>query len=80
MGDELTPALALDHIVFQRDGTLILDDVTFRVSTGDRWVVLGANGSGKSTLLRIAAMYEHPSRGTVRVLGETLGEPSVTGR
>lgn len=74
---ELPPALALDHIVFRRDGTLILDDVTFHVHSGDRWVVLGANGSGKSTLLRIAAVYEHPSQGTVRVLGETLGRTDV---
>jgi iron complex transport system ATP-binding protein len=77
MGDEPTPVLALDHIVFQRDGTLILDDVTFHVGVDDRWAVLGANGSGKSTLLRIAAMYEHPSRGSVRVLGETLGRTDV---
>ena len=56
---------------------LILDDVTFHVRTGDRWVVLGANGSGKSTLLRIAAVYEHPSHGTVKVLGETLGRTDV---
>ncbi|HZB41830.1 MAG TPA: ATP-binding cassette domain-containing protein [Ilumatobacter sp.] len=76
-GDELVPALALDHIVFRRDGTLILDDISFHVRTGDRWVVLGANGSGKSTLLRIAAVYEHPSHGTVRVLGETLGRTDV---
>jgi iron complex transport system ATP-binding protein len=76
-GDESVPALALDHIVFRRDGTLILDDVSFHVRAGDRWVVLGANGSGKSTLLRIAAVYEHPSQGTVRVLGETLGRTDV---
>jgi iron complex transport system ATP-binding protein len=76
-GDESIPALALDHIVFRRDGTLILDDVSFHVRTRDRWVVLGANGSGKSTLLRIAAVYEHPTQGTVRVLGETLGRTDV---
>lgn len=76
-GEETTPALALDHIEFRRDGTSILDDVTFHVRAGDRWVVLGANGSGKSTLLRIAAMYEHPTSGTVRVLGETLGRTDV---
>jgi iron complex transport system ATP-binding protein len=74
---ETTPALALDHILFRRDGTVILDDVTFHVGGADRWVVLGANGSGKSTLLRIAAVYEHPSSGTVRVLGETLGRTDV---
>jgi len=76
-GDESITALALDHIVFRRDGTLILDDVSFHVRTRDRWVVLGANGSGKSTLLRIAAVYEHPTQGTVRVLGETLGRTDV---
>ena len=42
-----------------------------------RWLVLGANGSGKTTLLRIAALYEHPSRGTVDVLGERLGRTDV---
>jgi iron complex transport system ATP-binding protein len=40
-------------------------------------VILGANGSGKTTLVRIAAMYEHPSSGRVRVLGEELGRTDV---
>ena len=39
--------------------------------------MLGANGSGKTTLLRIASMHEHPSMGTVTVLGETLGRTDV---
>ena len=76
-GDESTPALALEHIVFRRDGTLILDDVSLHVRPRERWIVLGANGSGKSTLLRIAAVYEHPSQGSVSVLGETLGRTDV---
>ena len=41
--------------------------------------MLGANGSGKTTLLRIAAMYEHPSSGTVRVLGESSAAPTCAG-
>jgi iron complex transport system ATP-binding protein len=39
--------------------------------------VLGANGSGKTTLMRIASMHEHPTTGTVQVLGETLGRTDV---
>jgi iron complex transport system ATP-binding protein len=69
--------LALDAIVFERAGRRILDDVTFHVAGDERWVVLGANGSGKTTLLRIAALYEHPSSGSVRVLGELLGRTDV---
>lgn len=69
--------LELDRIVFVRDGRRILDDISMRVTTGQHWLVLGANGSGKTTLLRIAAMYEHPSSGSVRVLGHELGRTDV---
>ena len=48
-----------------------------RVADGERWLVLGANGSGKTSLLRIAALYEHPTSGTVDVLGERLGRTDV---
>ena len=69
--------LELDHVSFIRDDRRILDDVTWSVTPEQRWVILGANGSGKTTLVRIATMYEHPSKGTVRVLGETLGSTDV---
>ena len=69
--------LELDHIVFERDGRRILDDISLHVTLGQHWLVLGANGSGKTTLLRIASMYEHPSSGSVRVLGELLGRTDV---
>ena len=69
--------LALDEIVFERAGRRILDGVTLHVEAHERWVVLGANGSGKTTLLKIAAVYEHPSAGSVRVLGELLGRTDV---
>jgi iron complex transport system ATP-binding protein len=39
--------------------------------------VLGANGAGKTTVLRIAACYQHPTRGTVDVLGRRLGRVDV---
>ncbi|HEY4608647.1 MAG TPA: ATP-binding cassette domain-containing protein, partial [Ilumatobacteraceae bacterium] len=56
---------------------MILSPLSWKVLDGQRWVILGANGSGKTTLLRIAAMYEHPSSGDVRVLGERLGRTDV---
>jgi len=71
------PVLDLHDITVVRDGRLILDDVQLRVRSGQRWLVLGANGSGKTTLVRIAAMYDHPTRGTVSVMGETLGSTDV---
>lgn len=69
--------LTLDHVTFVRDGRRILDDVTWEVRADQRWLILGANGSGKTTMVRISSMYEHPSSGTVTVLGETLGRTDV---
>jgi iron complex transport system ATP-binding protein len=69
--------LRLVDVSFVRDNRTILAPLTWKVVAGQRWVVLGANGSGKTTLLRIAAMYEHPSSGDVRVLGERLGRTDV---
>src|SRR5215207_3248549 len=70
-------ALDLHHIVMRRGTTLVLDDVSFTVTAGQRWLVLGANGCGKTSLLRVASMYEHPTSGTVEVLGERLGRTDV---
>ena len=72
-----TLILDLDHIVMRRGTTTILDDVSFQVRRGERWLILGANGSGKTSLVRIAALYEHPTAGTVDVLGERLGRTDV---
>ena len=76
--DVTPPApLHLDGVGLQRDGRWIIDDVTWTVESGQRWLVLGANGSGKTSLLRIASLYEHPTTGRVEVLGETLGHTEV---
>jgi iron complex transport system ATP-binding protein len=64
-------------VAFRVDDSTILDGIDWEVAPGERWVVLGANGAGKTTLLRIAACYQHPTRGTVDVLGRRLGRVDV---
>jgi iron complex transport system ATP-binding protein len=54
-------------------GPHVLRDVSLSVEPGDHWALLGPNGAGKSTLLSLAAAQRFPSRGTVEVLGQTLG-------
>ncbi len=70
-------SLALHQVSVRRDDRLILDDITWTVQPDQRWVVMGRNGSGKTTLVRLASLYLHPSSGTVRVLGQTLGRADV---
>ena len=69
--------LDLSGVSFVREQRVILAPLDWTVQPGERWLVLGANGSGKTTLVRLCALYEHPSRGTLRVLGEQLGSTDV---
>lgn len=71
------PALLLRRVHFVRDGRTILGGIDWEVHPHERWVVLGPNGSGKTTLVRIASMWEHPSAGSVSVLGGELGRVDV---
>jgi len=57
----------------RREGRWILDRIDWAVDAGQRWAVVGPNGSGKTTVVRVASTYLWPSRGSVTVLGETIG-------
>ncbi len=70
-------AIAVSDVTLVRDGNAILGGVTLAVANDERWVVIGANGSGKTSLLRVMALYDHPTSGTVDVLGQRLGTADV---
>jgi iron complex transport system ATP-binding protein len=74
---DMRPALRLTDVRLVREGHSILEHVTWAVDPAERWIVLGPNGSGKTSLIQIAALYLHPSSGSVEVLGETLGRCDV---
>jgi len=52
--------------------TIAVRDVTFSVSRGETFVVMGLSGSGKSTLVRCVARLGDPTRGRVLLDGEDL--------
>jgi iron complex transport system ATP-binding protein len=70
-------AVAVTGVSLVRSGSPLLRDVTWRVEPDERWVVLGPNGAGKTTLVRLAAGLEHPTSGTVDVLGERIGRTDL---
>jgi iron complex transport system ATP-binding protein len=73
----MADVLDLVGVSVVRNGNLLLDQVTWTVREGERWVVLGPNGAGKTTLLQIAGARMHPTSGTARVLEEALGAVDV---
>ena len=69
--------LAFRAVSVVHDGRAIVDDFTWSVREGERWVVLGCNGSGKTTIVRMASCYLFPTAGEVEVLGQVLGHVDV---
>ncbi|MFD1721032.1 ABC transporter ATP-binding protein [Amnibacterium endophyticum] len=69
--------LQFDDVSLTRNGTTILDHVSWAVDSAERWVILGPNGAGKTSLLQLAAAQTHPSRGTVTVLEAEIGRVDV---
>jgi iron complex transport system ATP-binding protein len=71
------PVVELRDVDVVRGQTYLLRGISWTVEADHRWVVLGPNGAGKTTLLQLAAAHLHPTRGEVRLLGETLGAVDV---
>ena len=67
------PVLSVDGLHIERGGTVILNEVSWRVARGQHWAILGANGSGKTSLLSALTGYLMPTAGNVSLLGETYG-------
>jgi polar amino acid transport system ATP-binding protein len=53
---------------------VVLKDLDFNVSAGERVTLIGPSGSGKTTILRLLMTLETPSGGHISVDGEPLWE------
>src|SRR6188768_1265631 len=63
--------------VWVPDGTKLLQEIDWTVRAGEHWALIGPNGAGKSTLLALVSANRFPSRGSMTILGETLGRTDV---
>jgi iron complex transport system ATP-binding protein len=67
------PILSVRHLTMNRGSTRILDDLSWEIRRGERWVILGANGSGKTSLLAVLTGYLNATAGEMIVLGNRYG-------
>jgi len=63
------PAISVVDLVTHYGDRMILKGVSVEVWTGEIMVIMGGSGSGKSTLLRHMIGLEHPTSGSVHLLG-----------
>jgi iron complex transport system ATP-binding protein len=71
------PVVRVDHVSVVKDGTTLIEDISWEIGPGERWILFGANGSGKTTLLEVVSSYLYPTKGSVSLFGEPLKRADV---
>jgi ABC-type multidrug transport system ATPase subunit len=65
------PVISVTNLIKQFGRFAALRGVTAEFAAGKLYAILGDNGAGKTTLLRTLAGLNHPSSGSVTILGTT---------
>lgn len=67
-----TQAIEVDSLRVERQGKVVLRDLSFSVARGEVFALLGGNGAGKSTTLLTCIGLLAPGSGDVRILGQSV--------
>ena len=70
-------AIQLDNVNFAYDMLTILEDINLRVEVKEFLGVVGPNGGGKSTLLKLILGLLKPSRGIIKIFGESPAKQRI---
>ncbi len=61
--------ISVSNVAIEYGSTTLLDGVTFTISAGQKWGMVGRNGIGKTSLFRLLTGTQAPTRGQVAVAG-----------
>lgn len=79
--EELGGRISVSHVSFRynREGPMLLDDISLDIQPGEYVGIVGATGCGKSTLLRLMLGFEKPEQGAIFYDDQDLAGLSVRG-
>lgn len=72
--------LGAAHLCLQRQGRVLLDDISIDLPQRGAVALVGPNGAGKSTLMQVLAGQLAPDRGAVTLQGQPLHDLNVRAR
>jgi zinc/manganese transport system ATP-binding protein len=67
------PILDVNHLTVCRDGTTVVEDVSFALQAESDTALVGPNGAGKSSLVQALLGILPRRSGSIRLLGHPLG-------
>src|SRR6056297_3544031 len=70
-------AIQLSSVTKRYDDVVAVRELDLTVESGEIYGFLGPNGAGKSTTINMLLDFVRPTKGTIRVLGETVADNSV---
>jgi lipoprotein-releasing system ATP-binding protein len=74
------PVISCQHLgkIYRQAGheLVVLDDLNFDISAGERVAIIGASGSGKTTLLNLLGGIDKSSSGKVLIAGQEISSLS----
>jgi ABC-2 type transport system ATP-binding protein len=73
----MTAAIEIAHLRKEYDGVVAVDDLSLTVPAGSFFGFLGPNGAGKTTTIGCLTGLLEPTRGDIRLLGETMSASAV---
>jgi len=67
-----SPLIEVQGITKEFSGVRVLDHITFSISKGEIFGIIGENGAGKSTLIKIISGIYHPTEGALLFDGKKV--------
>lgn len=70
------PGIEMDRVCFsyEKDGSLVLNQLSMEIQPGSVTAVVGKSGSGKSTLVNLLLRFYDVNTGTIRIDGKNIDE------
>ena len=62
--------LTVENLEKRFGGLIAVNDISFKVESGEIFTIIGPNGAGKSTLFKLITSFIHPTSGRVIFEGE----------